>query len=90
MGSFLRRVFLLVLFSCVILGILQNYARKYKIPIDLLQMSFVVMKDQEPNVGPEDGAYIRGLFLEGARYCEEEGGIVESLPKKLTDKMPLV
>ncbi|KAJ3297193.1 Dynein heavy chain 3, axonemal [Borealophlyctis nickersoniae] len=70
-------------------GTLQNYARKYSIPIDLLTMSFEVIRDI-PTTPPEDGVYIRGLFLEGARWDREAGLLGEQLPKQLTDAMPIV
>merc|ERR1719391_1374310 len=48
-------------------GALQNYARKYKIPIDEIGFDFE-FSNAEPAERPDDGAFIRGLFLEGARW----------------------
>ena len=42
----------------------QNFARKYKIPIDLIGFSFEIFITDKPN----DGAYIKGLFFDGALW----------------------
>ena len=49
------------------LFVLTELYRKWKIPIDLLQFKFDIMEDKTYPV-PEDGAFIYGLFLEGARW----------------------
>jgi dynein heavy chain len=53
-------------------GVLQNYARKYKKPIDTLQFEFSIIGKGEKNYNvsrpPQDGCYIHGLFLDGARW----------------------
>ncbi|MBN8283205.1 MAG: hypothetical protein J0L98_08495 [Zoogloea sp.] len=55
-------------------GVLQNYARKYKKPIDTLQFEFSVIgkgaKHFDVSHSPKDGCYIHGLFLDGARWDE--------------------
>ena len=46
---------------------------------------------EEANIEkPEEGAYIRGLFMEGARWNEEEHVIGESLPRELYTEMPYI
>uniref|UniRef100_A0A674GHA2 Dynein axonemal heavy chain 3 n=1 Tax=Taeniopygia guttata TaxID=59729 RepID=A0A674GHA2_TAEGU len=71
-------------------GVLQNFARKYTIPIDHIGFEFEVRKMQKNFKMPEDGAYVRGLFLEGARWDRESLVIGESLPKILYDPLPII
>ena len=37
-----------------------------------------------------NGAYVRGLFMEGARWCRKEKKMAESHPKQLYDLLPIV
>ena len=36
------------------------------------------------------GAYIRGLYMEGARWCREKKQVAESRPNVLYDLVPVV
>ncbi|KAI8803834.1 dynein heavy chain and region D6 of dynein motor-domain-containing protein [Cladochytrium replicatum] len=71
-------------------GCLQNYARKYAIPIDLLAFEFQVMPFKTAGVRPDEGQYVNGLFLEGARWDIEENSIQESYPRVLYDTVPVI
>lgn len=56
-------------------GVLQNFARKYKKPIDTLLFEFSIIgkgeKHFDVSKSPADGCYVHGLFLDGARWDEE-------------------
>lgn len=55
-------------------GTLQNYARKHIIAIDKLSFEFKYLDftEQQVTEKPEDGCYVHGLFLEGAKWDPEE------------------
>ncbi|ORX87075.1 hypothetical protein BCR32DRAFT_215666 [Anaeromyces robustus] len=71
-------------------GVMQNYARKKTIPIDLLDLEYPVQTESTYVKPPEDGCYITGIFLEGARWDKEENALAESYPKVLYDPLPII
>ncbi|KAG5879958.1 hypothetical protein JTB14_024551 [Gonioctena quinquepunctata] len=71
-------------------GVKQNYARKNSIPIDKLTFDFDILKTDSPSRSPQYGAYIYGLFTDGARWDRGNGRLAELLPKVLYDSMPLI
>lgn len=72
-------------------AVLQNYARKHKIPIDTITFEFrCLTKDGSYEQKPEDGVYIEGMFLEGARWDEEKMMLTESRPKELYSRAPMI
>jgi dynein heavy chain len=68
---------------------LQNYARKYSYPIDTVSFSFKMMSETaEELTRPDDGCYVYGLYLEGARWSKEHGSLIDPKPKELFSPMP--
>ncbi|XP_071830856.1 dynein axonemal heavy chain 1-like isoform X2 [Apostichopus japonicus] len=73
-------------------GTLQNYARKAIISIDTINFGFEVMKEsaEDLTTRPENGCYIHGLFVEGARWNSNQHLLAESRPKELYTDMPVM
>lgn len=74
-------------------AVLQNYARASKTAIDLLTFEFKIMDKKKPNditTKPENGVYVYGMFLEGARWNYEKHILDDSLPKELYTDVPMI
>ncbi|KAJ0405408.1 hypothetical protein ATCC90586_009447 [Pythium insidiosum] len=71
-------------------GASQNYARKYTLPIDQLGFDHEPMPRNDYSQKPKDGVYVRGLFLEGAKWCKTEGSLAESDAKVLFSLAPVI
>nr|AML30857.1 axonemal inner arm dynein heavy chain 1 [Marsilea vestita] len=72
-------------------GVKQNFARNQKIPIDMVDFEFKIMPDPEfCKMKPEIGVYVRGLFLEGARWDYPKSVLAESEPKVLYSPCPII
>lgn len=75
-------------------GTLQNFARKYRIPIDDISYDFGMMEGDSAKYlagnKPEDGAFIYGLFVDGARWDSPKAILVDSLPKQLFSDAPVI
>jgi dynein heavy chain len=69
-------------------GAAQNFARKYTIPIDDVVFDFEMLHDEYPEMGPADGVYTQGLFVEGARWDKHDRELAESIPKILFSPAP--
>jgi len=78
-----------------ITGILQNHSRKYKIPIDILGFEFKVLTgkyDPEQDIpsAPEDGVYVYGLYLDGAKWNDISSSMRDANIGELYCKMPII
>eukprot|EP01018_Ginkgo_biloba_P018811 Gb_18328 [translate_table: standard] len=74
-------------------GALQLHARKYRIPIDTLNFGFKVLNvDNEEDIisPPEDGVYVSGLILDGARWDRKRDCLAEAFPGEMHSRMPIV
>jgi dynein heavy chain len=73
-------------------AMLQTTARKNGLAIDTLQYEFPIINQEESNIAqhPKEGAYIKGIFLEGARWDFEKGCLTDSMPMELFCPMPII
>ena len=73
-------------------GLLQTSARKNGISIDTLAWEFPVLEETLSNITqhPTEGAYIYGMFLEGARWDNKNQCLTDANPLELIATMPTV
>ena len=77
---------------------LQNYARKYQIPIDTLTFDFEfleepsveIIEEQGLRLEQDDGQLMHGLFIEGCKWDYVNKVLAESDPKILHVKAPII
>lgn len=72
---------------------LQAHARKHMLPIDQLLFRAQVMKSMgvfDTPTPPENGVYIHGMYMEGARWNAVDGHIDESHPGELFALVPVL
>ncbi|XP_046391607.1 dynein beta chain, ciliary-like [Ischnura elegans] len=73
-------------------AIMQSTARKNELPLDKMCLQCDVTKKSKEDISgpPREGAYIQGLFMEGARWDIQVGSIMDSRLKDLFPVMPVV
>ncbi|XP_018322727.1 dynein heavy chain 3, axonemal isoform X2 [Agrilus planipennis] len=72
-------------------GVLQNYSRKKVLPIDWIHFEYYTTQyETDVTEVLEIGVFIRGLFLEGARWDRQLRRLNESYPKILFDTIPIM
>ena len=73
-------------------AILQTSARKNGVSIDTLSWEFPVIT-QDPSTitqHPKEGAYVRGMYLEGACWDYDHASLTDANPMELVSHMPMV
>lgn len=72
-------------------GAKQNFARRHRVPIDLVDFDFEVRDDPaQCTQRPDDGLLVRGMFLEAAAWDDQRHMLRESAPKVLHAPLPVV
>jgi dynein heavy chain len=74
-------------------GVLQTHARQYKIAIDKLAFSFQYQEAEgveDIDEKPEDGVYVYGMFMDGARWDRENCQITDQHPTVMFDTLPVI
>nr|XP_018673081.1 dynein beta chain, ciliary [Ciona intestinalis] len=73
-------------------AVMQSMARKNEWPLDKMVLSVDVTKKSKDDFShpPREGAYVHGLFLEGAKWDTQTGFLAEARLKELTAPVPVV
>ncbi|XP_034563350.1 dynein heavy chain 9, axonemal [Notolabrus celidotus] len=73
-------------------AIMQATARRNEWPLDSMGLQCDVTKKnrEDFSVPPREGAYVHGLYMEGARWDTQTGLIVDARLKELTPTMPVI
>ncbi|XP_033219684.1 dynein heavy chain 2, axonemal [Belonocnema kinseyi] len=73
-------------------AVLQTSARSWNISIDSLSWEFTVFTVDDSTIVdlPEDGVYVRSIFLEGAGWDKKNSTLMEPAPMLLVCNMPVI
>lgn len=73
-------------------AIMQSTARRFELPLDKMCLYCDVTKKQKEDftAAPRDGAYVYGVFMEGARWETTQGIITDSKLKELYPPLPVI
>nr|XP_010966907.1 dynein axonemal heavy chain 11-like [Camelus bactrianus] len=71
---------------------MQTMARKNEWPLDKICLTVDVTKKTKEDYGhpPREGAYLHGLFMEGARWDPQSGTIADARLKEIRSAMPVI
>jgi len=72
--------------------VLAQMARRNEWPLDKMCLQCDVTKKTKDEMGtaPREGAYVHGLYLEGARWDVQSSMLAEARLKELTPLMPVI
>lgn len=70
----------------------QSTARRFELPLDKMCLYCDVTKKHKDEIStaPRDGAYIYGIYMEGARWDMTQSIIAESKLKELYPLLPVI
>uniref|UniRef100_A0A5F8GSV7 Dynein axonemal heavy chain 11 n=1 Tax=Monodelphis domestica TaxID=13616 RepID=A0A5F8GSV7_MONDO len=73
-------------------AVMQSAARKNQWPLDSMGLSVDVTKKSKEDFGhpPREGAYLHGLFMEGARWDVQAGSLADARLMELAAPMPVL
>ncbi|XP_012280984.2 dynein heavy chain 2, axonemal [Orussus abietinus] len=73
-------------------AVLQTSAKLWGVAIDSLSWEFSVLEVEEHTIKepPDDGMYVRSVFLEGAGWDKKHGELTEPSPMQLISDMPVI
>lgn len=73
-------------------AVLQTSARKNGVAIDVLSFEYAPVSTPVDSITahPKEGVYVRGLFLDGARWDFDHNCLAEPLPMELFCAMPIL
>merc|ERR1711881_72883 len=73
-------------------SVAQTYSRKFLVAVDILGFETVMTAKSEDRITrpPEIGAYIYGMYMQGAQFDTSEMKIAESEPRVLFSSMPVI
>ncbi|XP_058477020.1 dynein heavy chain 9, axonemal isoform X3 [Solea solea] len=73
-------------------AIMQAMARRNEWPLDSMVLQCDVTKKNREDFSspPREGAYVHGLYMEGARWDTQSGLIVDARLKELTPSVPVI
>ncbi|XP_076154706.1 dynein axonemal heavy chain 17-like isoform X2 [Alosa pseudoharengus] len=73
-------------------AIMQTMARKNEWPLDKMCLAVEVTKKnrEDMTTPPREGAYVHGLYMEGARWDTQTGVICDARLKELSPAMPVL